>query len=320
MSHEIAINNGKASMAYVGATPWHGLGQQLTENATIETWITEAGMDYEILPTPVLYNVGKEYAHVNGRNVLYRSDNNEALGLVSNTYKVVQPKEVMEFFRSLAEEHGFKLETAGALFGGKKYWALARTPHEFKLGKKDTIKAHLMLATACDGSMSTSAKYVQTRVVCNNTIAMAIGENSKGTVKTRHNTTFKSDSVKEELGLLSESWKKTQDAILGLSKRSLNTEEAVAYMLRLMGDPAKPLTEQANSQNMAAILKKFEANSFIGSDLAGSKGTAWGLVNCVTEWIDHDRGRGQDRRLEYAYFGGGMDIKQKSFEEATLLI
>lgn len=314
MAHELHSVAGKTSMAFVGAKPWHGLGQELTPGASIETWVREAGMEYELLSSKVAYKTAdNKTAIFPNRQVLFRSDDGAPLGLVGDSYKVVQPREVIEFFRSLAEDHGFELETAGVLFGGKKYWALARTPNNFTVGKKDAIKGHLMLATACDGSMSTIAKYVATRVVCNNTIQVAMGEN--GPVgKTRHNAEFKADDVKAELGLFDAGWENFKAQTLALAKRKMSQAEAVSYLIKLMGDEAKPVEEQPHADTMKIIAEKFVTGNYIGHELSGD--SAWGLVNCVTEYVDHTRGRGQDRRLEYAYFGGGMELKMKAFEVA----
>ncbi len=318
MSHELHSVAGKTSMAYVGAKPWHGLGQELTAGASIETWVREAGMEYELLSSKVAYKTAdNKTAIFPNRQVLFRSDDGAPLGLVGDTYKVVQPREVIEFFRSLAEDHGFELETAGVLFGGKKYWALARTPSTFKIGKKDEVKGHLMLATACDGSMSTIAKYVATRVVCNNTIQVAMGEGGS-VIKTRHNAEFKADEVKTELGLFDAGWEKFKAQTLELAKRKMTQAEAVSYLIRLMGDETKAIEEQPHADTMKIIAEKFVTGNYIGHELSGM--SAWGLVNCVTEYVDHQRGRGQDRRLEYGWFGGGMDLKTRAFEVAGSFI
>jgi len=175
MAHELAtFIDGRARMAYVGDTPWHGLGQALTPNAPLETWATEAGMNFTIGGSPVLYQrADKTLAEQGSKQVLYREDTGEALGVVGNKYKVVQPIEVLEFFRDLVAEQGFQLETAGVLFNGAKYWAMARTGQEFKIGKNDVLKDYLMLATACDGTLRTTARRTSVRVVCNNTLTLS---------------------------------------------------------------------------------------------------------------------------------------------------
>jgi phage/plasmid-like protein (TIGR03299 family) len=315
MAHEITVVNGKASMAYVGETPWHGLGAKLTEGSSIDVWAREAGMQYEVLTAPIAYDVnGKKHVYKD-RVVSYRSDNGEGLGVVSRNFQMVQPKDCLAFFEDLATLHGFQLETAGVLFGGRKYWALAKTPKEFSVGKKDVIRGHLMMATACDGSMATIVKYVSTRVVCNNTIQIALGEgNPQGTIRVRHNQKFEAPDVKTELGLYDDAWLKFKEQVLRMAKRKMDSKATTDYLIALMGDPSKPIEEQPHVENMKTINDMFSTQNYIGHELSGN--TLWGLVNCVSEWTDWSRARDQNRRLDYAYFGGGADLKVKAMEVA----
>ena len=133
MTAEISMRAGVAEMAYRGETPWHGLGQRLTDDAGIDTWTREAGMDWKIKRAVVRYATAHKsdlpadqfFRSMPDRVVLFRDDNLHPLGVVSDTYKVVQPTQVMEFFRDLVENEGFRMETAGCLFDGRKFWALA---------------------------------------------------------------------------------------------------------------------------------------------------------------------------------------------------
>ena len=198
MAHEIE------SMAFVDATPWHGLGNQLTPQQPIEVWQREAGMDWNINESEVMYSVsGGDGLHLKSNpdsKVLFRSDNFNPLSVVSKRYQVVQPAEVLEFYRDLASVGGFELETAGVLKGGKKLWALAKTGQETLLKGGDRVKAYLLLATSCDGSLCTTAQFTSIRVVCNNTLQLAVGDSS-GSVKVPHSTKFDPQLVKQSLGL-----------------------------------------------------------------------------------------------------------------------
>ena len=155
MAHELVKSS---DMAYVGSTPWHGLGNQLPENQPIEVWQQAAGMDWEIKQTDVLFNAASENGSMlnlrsnKDATVLYRSDNYEPLSVVSKRYKVVQPHDVLGFYRDLVSVSGFELETAGVLKGGKKLWALARTGDEMMLSGMDKVKGYLLLATSWCGT------------------------------------------------------------------------------------------------------------------------------------------------------------------------
>lgn len=118
------------TMTYTGQTPWHGLGNLLPPQQSLDTWLQAAGMDWTIEQSEVMFNVGADTPDIrsySGSKVLYRSDTLEPLSVVSQRDNVVQPHEVLHFYQDLVEAGGFELETAGSLKGGRKLWALAKT-------------------------------------------------------------------------------------------------------------------------------------------------------------------------------------------------
>jgi phage/plasmid-like protein (TIGR03299 family) len=251
--------------------------------------------------------------------VLYRSDNHEPLSVVSKRYKVVQPKEVLGFYRDLVSVGGFELETAGILKGGKKLWALAKTGQETMLAGGDKVKAYLLLATSCDGSLATTAQFTSIRVVCNNTLQMAVGE-SKGAIRVPHSTLFDPAAVKQELGIGMTSWDIFMTSIKALSNRPVNKFEAMSYLVNVLGDASLPLNEQPNQRAIQTVYGLY-AGEGKGSKMTSANGTAWGLVNGVTEYVDSlRRARSQDNRLDSAWFGTGAALKQKGFEAAMALV
>ena len=127
MSHEIDLSTGLPAIAYVGERPWHELGEKLPEGQSIEVWLKAARLEWELRRLPVQYLVDGKLRTMDDRFVLVRSDTHAALSVVSGDYQIVQPKEVLEFYRDLVTHYGYKLETSGALDGGRKVWALART-------------------------------------------------------------------------------------------------------------------------------------------------------------------------------------------------
>ena len=316
MAHQVE------TIAYVDAVPWHGLGNQLTPKQPIEVWQREAGMDWRINETDVLYSVsGGDGLHLKSNpdnKVLFRSDNHSPLSVVSKRYKVVQPAEVLEFYRDLVSVGGFELETAGVLKGGKKLWALAKTGQETLLRGNDQVKAYLLLATSCDGTLCTTAQFTSVRVVCNNTLQMAVGD-SRGAVKVPHSTQFDPAQVKQALGLGMSHWDTFVNDMRKLAERKVNKFEAMSYLINVLGDSAVPLNDQPNTKAIQNVYTLF-AGEGKGSDLASASGTAWGLLNGVTEYIDqHRRARSTDHRLDSAWFGPGAVIKEKALYEALKL-
>lgn len=232
------------SVAYVNDTPWHGLGKHLTENQPLSVWTKEAGMAWQIEETPVLYNTPFAGIHPNpNAKVLFRSDTLAPLSVVSNRYKVVQPEAVLKFYRDLVSVGGFTLETAGVLKGGKKLWALAKTGLQSDVKAGDTMKAYLLLATSCDGTLCTTAQFTSVRVVCNNTLQLALGDNA-GVVKAPHSTSFDANAVKASLGLGLSSWESFMDTTRQLAQRKVHKFEALRYVVQILGDTSLTLAEQ----------------------------------------------------------------------------
>lgn len=310
------------SMAFVGNTPWHGLGNQLSEQQPIDVWLHEAGMNWTIEQSDVMFNVSKDGMHIRlhqDAKVLYRSDTMVPLSVVSPRYKVVQPHEVLHFYNDLVHAGGFELETAGVLKGGRKLWALARTGQEAQVRNGDRMKAYLLLATSCDGTLCTTAQFTSVRVVCNNTLQMAVAQRD-GAVKVPHSTVFDPRAVKDALGIGLSGWETFITNIKQLSKRSVSAEEAIAFFADVLDEPLSEASGDSSSRAMQQ-LKMLYSGAGMGAMLTGTRGTAWGLLNAVTEYVDHRRrARSQDYRLDSAWFGQGAQLKQKALDKAQGLL
>jgi phage/plasmid-like protein (TIGR03299 family) len=314
MAHNLTIMDGRASMAYIGATPWHGLGQVLTADAPIETWLVEAGMSYKICRSRVRFGANENPEVWDDRHVLFRNDTKAPFAVVSNRYQIVQPAEVLEFFRNLCDNLSLKLETAGTLKGGSVYWALARLPHNFALAGGDKVNGYVLLATSADGSLATTGMVTSVRVVCNNTLDAAM-MGAKSAIKVRHSTEFKATKVQVEMGLLDRQWETFAGQCERLSSRKLTKREAAKILIAAMGDPEKSADDQPNARPMGEILRLFSGEAK-GSTLASANGTAWGLVNAATEHFDHHAGRSPDTRLTSTWFGANATRKADIFSGA----
>ena len=312
------------SMAYTNQVPWHGLGNQLTAKQPIEVWAQQAGMAFDIKETPVRFmteSIGSLGAIMSfpEQKVLYRSDTKAALSVVSNRYQVVQPREILEFYRDLTEISGFELETAGVLKEGRKVWALAKTNQSSVLRGNDVVNAYLLLATACDGTLATTAQFTSIRVVCNNTLAIALN-NGTGAVKVPHSTSFDAQAVKKQLGISVSSWDAFIYRMKILSERKVKSHEAMNYFLRVFTDPNSTAGGLSNERAIKKVQALYDGHGK-GAELASSKATAFGLLNAVTEYVDHERrARSTDHRLESAWFGQGATLKQKALDQALLMI
>lgn len=316
------------TMAYAGAEPWHGLGNKLAPNQPIELWAERAGMNWRIEEAEVRFvaagnrSLGSIHAFPE-QKVLYRSDTKAPLSVVSARYQVVQPSEILEFYRDLTEVGGFQLETAGVLKDGKKLWALARTGQSATLKGKDEVNGYLLLATACDGTLATTAQFTSVRVVCNNTLQIALGD-SASAVKVPHRSQFDAQAVKRQLGIAISSWDAFMARTKALAERKVSDSAAETFLRRVLTYSTPNLADRdALAVNERAIkaVNQLYAGRGKGADLASASGTAWGLLNAVTEYVDHHRrARSEDHRRDAAWFGQGATIKQRAWDEALKLV
>ncbi|WP_066272831.1 DUF932 domain-containing protein [Hydrogenophaga palleronii] len=328
------------TMAYANETPWHGLGNRLGPHQPLDVWAKSAGMDWRIEESEVRF-VSHDASDAKGlgtihafphQKVLYRSDTKAPLSVVSKRYQVVQPGEILEFYRDLTEVGGFELETAGVLKEGRKFWALARTGQSATLKGRDDVHGYLLLATACDGTLATIAQFTSIRVVCNNTLAIALGQ-GQGAVKVPHRSQFDAQAVKRQLGIAISSWDGFMSRMKALSERRVTNEQAEAFFKRVLTYNTTGVSDHADRTKNPAIsvatvndsalkaVQALYAGNGKGAELASAAGTAWGLVNGVTEYIDHHRrARSDDHRRDAAWFGVGAMLKQRAWEEANKLI
>ncbi|MCS3791240.1 DUF932 domain-containing protein [Aeromonas hydrophila] len=309
------------SMAYTGQTPWHGLGNVLPPQQSLDVWLQAAGMDWTIEQSDVLYQGSPDNPILHtypDSKVLYRSDTLAPLSVVSQRYNVVQPHEVLHFYQDLVEAGGFELETAGSLKGGRKLWALAKTGQDLMLKGGDLVKSYLLLATSCDGTLCTTAQFTSVRVVCNNTLQVAVG-NQSAAIKVPHSTQFDASAVKQALGLGVSQWDLFGQHAKTLSQRPVAPQEALRFFSDLL---AQPLDEESIVLTRPVQrLHELYQGAGMGAELASSHNTAWGLVNAVTEYVDHHRRtRSQDHRLDSAWFGQGAQLKSRALAQAITLL
>jgi phage/plasmid-like protein (TIGR03299 family) len=356
MAHNVYEINGQASMAYSGRTPWHGLGQHIDPDATIEEWRRQAQLEWEVHQTPVIFNRGisldrpdldvahaegelNELLYFEGNKVLYRSDDGQPLSVVTDSYRVVQPAQVLEFFRTLTEIHGFKIVTAGSLRGGNRVWALASVNLEAQIGRGgsgDLVKPYVMLVTSYDRSLATTAQFTSIEVVCDNTLGFAYREGEetekadrkapsrfRNVVRIPHvcdMTDAKVAEVQEKLGLARQAFYEFADFIDSLSERKVTEEDAKQFFLDVLHDPRLGDDYSDVSPRIAKRLAQTYVDGQ-GQDLETRQGTAWGLVGAVSRYVDHGRRyRSPDTRLDSALFNDGAVMKQKALDLAGSLL
>lgn len=332
MAHELIVTNGRVEMAYVGETPWHGLGNELQPGAPIEEWIEAAGMNWLAKRARVRYATGRDqdataWREFDNRVVLFRSDTAAPLGIVSDDFQRVQPRDVLEFFRDLVGDAGGTLETAGTLFGGRKLWAMTRFGDSAAVfDKRDRVKQNLLLATALDGSMATEGSWIATRVVCNNTLQMARGESGVKKVRIIHRSEFDAKNVKARLGI--EQAQSVFERTIADMRELVQTPMSARHVVVATATLFKPDFAKLDHKDQMKILNSKPVQTVgrmaldgtaIGAEFDGMRGTAYGWLNTVTQYVDHAaRALSVDNRLDSAWFGKGSDLKERAREMVTV--
>ena len=243
------------------------------------------------------------------KKTLIRSDTKAPLSVVGRKYHVVHPGEVLEFFRDLTYMNDMRLSTAGVLFGGRRFWALAEIGENFELANGDQIKGNLLLTTSVDGTLATTAKFVSTRVVCNNTLSWALNREQGQMVKVSHRSEFDPEDVKIDMGVYSDSWNEFTSNVTVLSRTKVNAKKAKQFFDEM----------STNGKGEVSRLKVERLDNFYrngqGADL--SKGTAWGLLNAVTEMYTHgtNQTKGDNsNKFWSAYNGVWSNEKTKAYQ------
>jgi phage/plasmid-like protein (TIGR03299 family) len=318
MAHMIENNQ----IAYKNETPWHGLGFKVADNATGQEMLEVAGLNWKVQRrTLAMCDSKGQGLIVNplaGYRAIVRSDTDHVFAVPTNKYNLVQNSEIVDLFREYCEAGHASMETVGALRGGSVVWALAKLNGGSSLTIKgnDVVNGYVLMTTSHDGSLSTTAKATQVRVVCHNTMTAALA--AKADFRLKHSakwTPERKDEAKQALGIAMEQVQTINTHSAKLAEVSIDQSDWVSFMTKLMGLDAvlSPITGELTK--VAADIYDSTVNS-PGADLVSAKGTLWGAVNGVTHYVDHKRGRSQDSRLSSAWFGDSDMLKRSAMVTA----
>lgn len=327
MSHDLSTRqDGRVEFAYAQgeSLPWHGLGQEVPAGSSIDVWRNAAGLDWNIrramvrYPTsPCAVDDATQYVTVPDKHVLFRSDNNHPLGVVSDRYKVVQPAEVLEFFRDIAHAGGLELSAAGAIQQGARFWATAKFGEAAPASIGDKLRGFLLISTSADGSLATDVRRVTERVVCRNTLAIALTQGQASAVRVSHRSVFDPVRVKEYMGLNNLVFDSFVKRLEALANTDIKLEQAENLAVSVIGGEQDKVRAGAGFNKVMELFTK----TGMGAKEDGVYGTAWGFVNAFTEYQDWwQPARSQEGRLVSAQWGKGAAIKQRALDAALALL
>lgn len=313
MSHEIE------SIAYVGETPWHGLGVYCGEEPmTSKEAIKAASLDWEVEKRPLWTadSEGKPTLEVETHMAVVRKTDDQKLGIVGANYVPVQNLDSFEFTDALVDEGLMRYHTAGSLRGGQRIWLLGKIGSSDIL-PKDTLDRYLLLWNTHDGSGALRVLFTNVRVVCANTARVALSQGKGEGVYLRHTTNIKNrlEKAKEVLGLANKEFDKFVEFAQALSRLKMNAASFDKFAEFLIPD-----NPEAESNTRAENSRLELANLFTdgrGQNIPGVRGTGWAAYSAVVEFANYFRSsRGgdaaQERRFESSLFGSGDQLIQKS--------
>lgn len=312
------------SMMYVGETPWHGLGTKLENVATAEKAILAAGLDWTVTKEPLFLRDGREVA---GSFATVRTDTKEALGIVGRVYRPLQNKEAFSFFDAVVGSKEAIYHTAGALGDGEKVWILAKLPGSVRVTGDDVTDKFVLLSNSHDGSSPVRIMFTPIRVVCQNTLNIALRDNTrKQTVRHTGAMGLQVRNVREGLGIINEQFEQFGQAAQAMTRVQMDSEKFRAFLVSCGIAPEDKGQEiSTRAQNiMEEVSKRFEYGP--ANNLPGIKGTAWAAFNAVTEYADWERtargsqGNELQSRAKSLLFGSAAQLKQKAWDAAVALV
>lgn len=323
MPANIATTNGKPAFMYYGEAPWHRTGHKLDAPATAEEAIVAAGLDYQISLTDV--------ATVDGMMVprtkaVVRYDNQTVLGVVSDRYVPVQNRQAFGFLDAVVADNGLRYHTAGALGRGEKIFLLAKLPGHLRVKQtEDVVDKYLLLSNSHDGSSALRVLFTPVRVVCQNTLSMALRQGSGQGVSIRHNGDLaaKIRDAQRVLGLATRFYDDAQSKIDRLASLSPTQAQLDSYFRVLYPDPPDGEDGGKARQTRERLQELFTTG--IGHDIPGVKDTWWTAYNAVTEMLDHRTYRGRTEaeratnRLQSIWWGTAARVKEQAWEAAIEL-
>ena len=301
MAHNIEIqSNGTASMAFraAGGTPWHSLGNALPDGMTAEMAQQDGtyGMNYEVRLQEafadldgVKTSIPKSHAVVRYFDGIAR----DVLSTVGDWFSAVQPAQLAMWADKLAgvSDGRAMLETCGVLDGGRKIWFLMSYGDFLVPGDASPIKKYLLLTTGYDGTTKCTIRTVAERVVCHNTMDVALREG--GTSIKRKNTKNNVVELDNAVNALTECdnyFQAFEQMVDKLTRTPFSPDQFSRLVAILM--PAK---DEANVPTRTTN-RRDELNSMLQTTPGAQPGTAWGAWNAITDYVSHNMGtRGVDQ-------------------------
>lgn len=353
MAHDLYIKkDGKAAMMYVKELPWHGLGTKLDTPPNSLEAIRAAGLDWEVAKFPLFAQFGKDQQFMKkvDRYALMPIDRINSpdcpvLGVVGQDYGIVQNWDAFSFFDPIISDKLATYETAGALGEGERVWILAKLPGDFVVYKDDKVMKYLLLVNSHTGMASVQIKLTPVRVVCNNTLTMALsfGESMRiphfPDVKKRLD--FAGATIKKVL----DNYRVVEDSFKKMAAKPFIKQDYSNYLDGVLPVPElKPGDSKQRVQRVERIIghRGICSHMFeIGheNDPPETKQTLWTAYNSIVYFADYIlplsdkiaisdlnviwqtyKREDLERRIKRIWFGDSANLKVRAYNTAVGLL
>lgn len=316
------------SMAYYGEKPWHKLGKEVRKGIRAEEMIKAAGLDWNVELQPAR---GAREINRKGEFSRYEvvrlprpgfSKSSISLGLVTRRYQPLQNAEAFKFFDSIVDDGKAYFETAGALGDGERIWVMARMPESMEIVRGDVCWQYLLLSNTHNGEGSVAVKFTPVRVVCQNTLIVAMEDGQKA-YRVRHSKMMMKSRLNELANFLSmtqDIFMRAADLFKRLARVQMTEKHLVQYLEAVFPRTASQKDKSKEPPKWTYIRELLEATEDLQSN--GVRGTLWAAYNAVTRFEDYRQpteDEEPDQRLERTWFGSGADVKLKALQKAEVL-
>jgi phage/plasmid-like protein (TIGR03299 family) len=302
-------------MMFVGKTPWHGLGNQLDEAPTVSEAITAAGLDWEVGLKDLFTQEGTPVP----ARATYRKSDDSILGVVGPRYTPLQNSDAFDWFQPFLDAGECQLHTAGSLHSGQKVWVLAQLNRDnSEIVKGDEVGKFILLSNSHDGTTAIRVGYTPIRVVCANTMAMAHSKVSGSQlIRIRHTRSSKTnlENVRDIMDNINVQFEATAEQFKFLASKNFNQGDIRRYvkvMLDIDGTPDDQIKTRTRNI-MDEILTLVEGPK---QSATGVRGTWWAAYNGYNEYLNYNKGRTEDNRLDSLWFGLNANDNNKALAKA----
>ena len=298
------------TMAYAGEVPWHGLGKKVLPDLTPDQMLVEAGLDWEVEAHDLTYH-RNGVEHTSNSQALIRSTDGKYLSTISNDWKPVQNAAAFEFFNDFVMAGDMEMHTAGSLKDGKMVWALAKVRDTFEVMEGDTVESYLLFSNPHEYGRCIDIRFTPIRVVCNNTLTLAVNTAVDKVVRVNHRATFDADRVKDMMGIAHKKMESYKDMAQFLSSKRYNKTNIVEYFQEVFPSLSKKDDTMSRPAKQAYETLETQPGAEYG------EGTWWQAFNAATFYVDHLAGRSADTRLTSAWYGSNREKKITALNKAV---